>query len=89
MDDDLPIPRGGKVEGWKLPSGVQKTGDPETPDACPFCSTTVLPVPGMMLGQASVGEEGSPEPWQETAECPECHSGLRRVPGDPWIGMSA
>jgi hypothetical protein len=84
--DDPPIPREGTLKGWKLPRGVEKPGNPETPDACPFCGTSVEPVG--RLGQGTFGDTG-PEPWQETAECPKCGAGLRRTPGEPWIGAAA
>jgi hypothetical protein len=85
---DPPIPREGKLKGWRQPKGVQQVGDRATPDACPFCGTEVQPDQSGMLGQPSMGEVVNPEPWQEIAECPACHAGLRRIPGDPWIGSA-
>lgn len=57
-------------------------------DACPRCGTEVLAVPGMMLGQASVGPAVNPKPWQEVADCPKCGASLIRIPGDPWRDQS-
>jgi hypothetical protein len=88
MDDDLPIPRDGKLSGWRLPPGAQTTGSPDTPDACPFCREETAPVPGALVGQASFGEPGSPEPWRETATCSKCGSRLARIPGDAWTGTT-
>jgi hypothetical protein len=87
-EDDVPIPREGELKGWKLPRGLQKTGSHDAPDACPFCGNAVQPSPGGMLGQPSFGEVVHPEPWQEVAVCPQCGAGLRRIPGDPWIGTA-
>jgi len=89
MEDDVPIPREGKLKGWKHPKGVQKVGSAETPDACPFCGTAVPPNRAGMMGQGNMGESRNPEPWQEVAECPRCRAGLHRIPGDPWTGTAA
>jgi hypothetical protein len=86
--DDAPIERDDKVKGWRHPRGVEATGSRDQPDACPFCGTDVQPASGGRLGQVSMGETVNPEPWQEIAECPKCHAGLRRIPGDPWIGRA-
>jgi predicted RNA-binding Zn-ribbon protein involved in translation (DUF1610 family) len=67
-------------------TAVEKVGDAETPNACPFCGTTVEPVLGALIGRPSVGWEISAEPWREMATCPECGAQLRRIPGDAWTG---
>jgi hypothetical protein len=88
VDEDVPIPRDGKLDGWKLPTGVQKAGSRDAPDACPFCGTKVAPTPGARLGQGSWGENVNPEPWQEIADCPKCRASLHRLADDPWIGSA-
>jgi hypothetical protein len=87
--NESPIPRDGKVSGWKMPRGVHASGDPDNADACPFCGAEVHPLEGAMLGQVIVGDaDRNPEPWQEIAECPDCHASLVRIPGNPWRGTS-
>lgn len=51
----MPIPRDGKLEGWKHVTGVQKTGSRETPDACPFCGTSGEPI-GRLGGVVEAAE---------------------------------
>jgi hypothetical protein len=46
MEDHVPIPRDGKLKGWKHPKGVQMVGNREAPDEYPFCRTEVQPEPG-------------------------------------------
>jgi hypothetical protein len=87
-DHDLPIPRDGKLKGWKLPAGMQHRGTPDKPDACPFCGTHTEAIKGAMLGQPGIGPNVNPEPWEEIATCANCRASLKRIPGDPWRGTS-
>jgi hypothetical protein len=89
VDRDSPIPRDGKVTGWKHPRGTIVVGDRATPDACPFCGKDVQPLEGGMLGQISMGEVVNPEPWQVVGRCPKCDASLHRIPGDPWTGTAS
>lgn len=89
MTDDPPIPRDGKLRGWKHPTGTRATGGSDAPDACPFCGTDVPPIEGVRLGQPGTGDTVNPEPWQQIGKCPNCGASLVRIPGDPWTGTSA
>ena len=65
-------------------TAVEKVGDAEKPDVCPFCGTTVEPVLGALIGRPSVGCEVSPEPWRGDGDLP----GMRRSASpDPRRGL--